>query len=91
VSELDGHAVLVTEFVDGERVRGGRAYGVLGVLLGRLHARGGEEFAPGEAGRGPRLWSLAFLLWLARLPDYDRLGRAIGEQARAAFAAPVVD
>ena len=48
VSSLDGQAVLVTEFVAGERPRGnGRTYAILGALLGRLHARGGEGLPPG--------------------------------------------
>jgi Ser/Thr protein kinase RdoA (MazF antagonist) len=48
VSVLDGQAVLVTEFVAGMRPRGnGRTYAILGALLGRLHARGGEGLAPG--------------------------------------------
>jgi Ser/Thr protein kinase RdoA (MazF antagonist) len=48
VSELDGQAVLVTEFVAGMRPRGnGRTYAILGALLGRLHARPGEGLPPG--------------------------------------------
>jgi Ser/Thr protein kinase RdoA (MazF antagonist) len=48
VSSLDGQAVLVTEFVPGERSRGnGRTYAILGALLGRLHARSGEGLPPG--------------------------------------------
>lgn len=48
VSSLDGQPVLVTEFVAGERSRGnGRTYAILGALLGRLHARGGEGLPPG--------------------------------------------
>jgi hypothetical protein len=43
VSSLSGQPVLVTEFVPGQRPRGnGRTYGILGALLGRLHARAGE-------------------------------------------------
>jgi Ser/Thr protein kinase RdoA (MazF antagonist) len=48
VSVLDGQAVLVTEFVAGERPRGnGRTYAILGALLGRLHSRAGEDLRPG--------------------------------------------
>jgi Ser/Thr protein kinase RdoA (MazF antagonist) len=48
VSVLDGQAVLVTEFLAGERPRGnGRTYAILGALLGRLHARAGEGLPPG--------------------------------------------
>ena len=48
VSSLDEQAVLVTEFVPGERSRGnGRTFAILGALLGRLHARSGEGLPPG--------------------------------------------
>jgi Ser/Thr protein kinase RdoA (MazF antagonist) len=48
VSILDGQPVLVTEFIAGERPRGnGRTYAIMGALLGRLHARGGEGLRPG--------------------------------------------
>ena len=36
VSTMDGHSVLVTEFVEGERAKGrARTYAILGALLGR--------------------------------------------------------
>ena len=48
VSVLAGQPVLVTEFVAGDRPRGnGRTYAILGALLGRLHARSGENRPPG--------------------------------------------
>jgi Ser/Thr protein kinase RdoA (MazF antagonist) len=48
VSVLAGQPVLVTEFVPGERPRGnGRAYAILGALLGRLHAHPGKALPPG--------------------------------------------
>jgi Ser/Thr protein kinase RdoA (MazF antagonist) len=50
VSEFGERAVLVTEFVSGQPALGrGRTYGVLGVLLGRLHARTGTGLRPGGA------------------------------------------
>jgi Ser/Thr protein kinase RdoA (MazF antagonist) len=48
VSLLDGHGVLVTDFVEGARPeRGGRIFAVLGTLLGALHARSGEGLREG--------------------------------------------
>jgi Ser/Thr protein kinase RdoA (MazF antagonist) len=48
VSLLDGHGVLVTDFVEGTRPeRGGRIFAVLGTMLGALHARSGESFREG--------------------------------------------
>jgi Ser/Thr protein kinase RdoA (MazF antagonist) len=50
VSTMDGHAVLVTEFVEGERAKGrARTYAILGALLGRLHARPAEGTRAGGA------------------------------------------
>jgi hypothetical protein len=43
VSDHDGTPVLVTDWVPGERSDGrGRAFGVLGALLGSLHSRAGD-------------------------------------------------
>ena len=51
VSVHEGQAVLVTEFVDGERAPGrGRTFGVLGALLGALHARTAEARVPTRRG-----------------------------------------
>lgn len=50
VSVCDGHAVLVTGFVNGTRANGGgRTYAILGALLGRMHARAAEDLHPGGA------------------------------------------
>jgi Ser/Thr protein kinase RdoA (MazF antagonist) len=50
VSEFGDRAVLVTEYVSGQPALGrGRTYAILGVLLGRLHARPGTGLRPGGA------------------------------------------
>jgi Ser/Thr protein kinase RdoA (MazF antagonist) len=50
VSSLDGHGVLVTEFVEsGAPLRPGRPAAILGVLLGRLHANPGTGLRAGGA------------------------------------------
>ncbi len=50
VSLHEGRAVLVTEFVAAaEPLRPGRTYGILGALLGRLHARPGPQLREGGA------------------------------------------
>jgi Ser/Thr protein kinase RdoA (MazF antagonist) len=50
VSSLDGHGVLVTDFVEpGAPLRPGRPAAILGVLLGRLHANPGTELRAGGA------------------------------------------
>jgi Ser/Thr protein kinase RdoA (MazF antagonist) len=48
VSTHDAQGVLVTEFIPGVRPKpGGRTYAYLGGLLGALHARAANGFAPG--------------------------------------------
>jgi Ser/Thr protein kinase RdoA (MazF antagonist) len=47
VSLLNGLPVLVTEYVVGDRPRGGRIYAVLGALMGALHERPGTDLRPG--------------------------------------------
>jgi Ser/Thr protein kinase RdoA (MazF antagonist) len=50
LSQLDGRPVLVTRWVDGQRSDGrGRSFGVLGALLGALHARDGGSLRSGGA------------------------------------------
>jgi Ser/Thr protein kinase RdoA (MazF antagonist) len=88
VSDFDGSAVLVTEFVDSVPLPDGQGFGIMGDLLGRLHALPYDESVSrpgGASGEDPRRMGRPRQDLLAGLAFLDAVHTKVGAADRERF------